>query len=99
MLSGEWESGDTGDGGAGLALGPTLCVLWSKPLTLSGPCLFISQNNAGLDQLSPRANALALVHELCTDGKATEDNAFMQAGSTRPSPLITILQSDKSLPK
>lgn len=88
MLSGEWESGDTGDGGAGLGLGPTLCVLWSKPLTLSGP-VCSSAKIMGLDQLSPREpNALALVN--CVHRwKATEDNAFMQAGSTRPSPLIT----------
>lgn len=64
MLSGEWESGDTGEGGAGLGLGPTLCVLWSKPLTLSGP-VCSSAKIMGLDQLSPEGpNALAL-SELC----------------------------------
>lgn len=63
MLSGEWESGDTGDGGAGLGLGPTLCVLWSKPLTLSGP-VCSSAKIMGLGQLWPDPNALAL-SELC----------------------------------
>lgn len=64
MLSGEWESGDTGEAGASPGLGPTLCVLWSKPLTLSGP-VCSSAKIMGLDQLSPEGpNALAL-SELC----------------------------------
>lgn len=45
VLPEEEESVDTGDPRASPGLGSTLCVLWGKSLTLSGPVCSISQNN------------------------------------------------------
>lgn len=81
-----------------LALGwlPMCCRVSSVPFL--GLCS--SAKIVGLDQLSSDGlSALKLSDVVSTDGKATKDNAFMQSGSTRPSPLITILQSDKIPPQ
>lgn len=80
-----------------LALGwlPVCCRVSSGPSL--GLCS--SAKIMGLDQLSSEGlTALKLNDVVCIDGKATKDSAFMQAGSTRPSPLLTILQSDKIPP-